>query len=122
MIKRFLNNPIITPDKVKSSREDFEVMCVFNAGATRYKGDNILLTRVAERPIPRDGYIATATLNLESGNIEPLYVNLNDPDLVFDDPRVFTYKGKIYLTSISHLRLAKDIGDSRFEIAETPTL
>lgn len=122
MIQRFANNPIITPDDVKPSREDFEVMCAFNAGATRYGNEIILLLRVAERPLPRQGYIATATLNLESGQIEPMYINLDDPKLQYDDPRGFTYKGTFYLTSISHLRLATSTDGCHFRIAEKPTL
>jgi len=61
MIKRFAENPLIVPHNVRPSRPDFEVMCAFNAGATRYNGKVLLLVRVAERPIPRPGYVATRT-------------------------------------------------------------
>ena len=47
MVQRFENNPLITPADVKPSRDDFEVMCAFNAGATRYNGQTVLLVRVA---------------------------------------------------------------------------
>ena len=122
MIQRFSNNPIITADQVKPSRQDFEVMCAFNAGATRHNGKVILLVRVAERPVERQGYVATALMNADTKQIEPLYISLDDPDLKQDDPRLFTYKGVMYLTSISHLRLAES-GDGRhFTIADQPTL
>ncbi len=55
MIERFACNPLITPADVKPSRDDMEVLCAFNAGATTYDGKTLLLVRVAERPIPEDG-------------------------------------------------------------------
>ncbi len=122
MIRRFENNPIISPRDVKPSREDFEVMCAFNAGATRFKGGVVLLVRVAERPVPRPGYVATATYNPQSGQVEPLFIKLDDPDLKSSDPRAFEYKGKIYLTSISHLRLATSKDGRHFQVDEKPAL
>ncbi|MEI6521191.1 MAG: glycoside hydrolase family 130 protein, partial [bacterium] len=122
MITRFDNNPIVTAEMVKPSRPDFEIMCAFNAGATSYNGKTLLLIRVAERPIPKDGYVATATMNPDTKNIEPMYIKLDDPDLSMDDPRVFSYKGLLYLTSISHLRLAESTDGKNFTIAEQPAM
>ena len=122
MINRFDNNPIITASHVRPSRPDFEVMCAFNAGAARYNGKVILLVRVAERPIPRPGYVATATMNPVTKQIEPVYVKCDDPDLKLDDPRLFFYKGIMFLTSISHLRLAESSDGRHFTVAETPAL
>jgi predicted GH43/DUF377 family glycosyl hydrolase len=122
MVQRFENNPLITPADVKPSRDDFEVMCAFNAGATRYNGQTVLLVRVAERPRPRTGHVATAVLDPDSGRIEPLYVRRDDPDLDMSDPRVFAYKGVVYLTSISHLRLATGADGRHFSIGDRPVL
>ena len=47
------NNPIIKPEDIKPSRDDVEVIGVFNAGVTRVKNEVVLLLRVAERPIGR---------------------------------------------------------------------
>ena len=55
MIERFDCNPLITPADVKPSRDDMEVLCAFNAGATTYDGKTLLFVRVAERPVPEDG-------------------------------------------------------------------
>lgn len=121
MIKRFIENPILSKHDVKPSRDDFEVMCAFNVGATRFNDEVVLLVRVAERPIPRPGYVATATLNVESGRIESMYVKRDDPGLHMVDPRVFTYKGVLYLTSISHLRLATSKDGRHFNVAGKPT-
>jgi len=122
MIKRFDNNPIIASHDVRPSRPDFEVMCVFNAGATRCNGKVILLVRIAERPVPRPGYVATATMDPVTRRIEPLYIKCDDPDLKQGDPRVFLYKGVMYLTSISHIRMAESSDGRHFTIAETPAL
>jgi len=122
MIKRFENNPVIAAQQVRASRPDFEVMCAFNAGATRYNGKILLLVRVAERPIPRQGYVATATMDPVTKQVEPLYIKCDDPDLKLDDPRVFLYKGILYLTSISHLRLAESSDGRHFTVAEKPAM
>lgn len=112
---------MISPADVRPSRPDFEVMCAFNPGATGYGGRTVLLVRVAERPLPKPGHVATAMLDTVSGRIEPIYFRLDDPDLKMSDPRLFHYRGRIYLTSISHLRLATCTDGHRFEIADSPT-
>ena len=122
MIQRFANNPLVAPKDVKPSRPDFEVMCSFNAGATEHKGRTLLLIRVAERPKPAKGYVSTAVFDPDSGETKVLRVRLKDPNLDFSDPRAFAYKGEIYLTSISHLRLAISRDGRHFEVAETPTV
>ena len=55
MIQRFPNNPLISPQDVKPSRPDFEVLCAFNPGAASYQGRKVLLIRVAERPRQEKG-------------------------------------------------------------------
>lgn len=121
MIKKFRNNPIFRPEDVLPSRPDFEVLGAFNPGATIYEGRPLLLVRVAERPRPKSGCVATAMVNLASGEIEPLYISREDPDLAMSDPRVFSYRGKTYLTSISHFRVARSTGEGTFEIDQRPT-
>ena len=53
-VYRSPKNPIIAPKDVKPSRENFEVVCVFNCGVIRFEGDVLLMLRVAERPIARN--------------------------------------------------------------------
>ena len=43
LVERFAENPLITPADVPPSREDYEVVGAFNAGAIDYK-DEILLS------------------------------------------------------------------------------
>lgn len=123
MITRFPENPLITPNDVKPSSDDLEVMCAFNAGATILDGKTVLLLRVAERPVQEDGYVATAVIDRDHpGRYKILRIRLDDPDLVFDDPRVFTWQGCVYLTSISHLRMAVSADGHQFDVAGAPTL
>lgn len=123
IVTRFASNPLITPADVKPSRPDLEVMCAFNAGATLLGGETLLLVRVAERPVPEKGYVSTAVLDpARPGHYRILRVRLDDPDLEFTDPRVFFLKGVPYLTSISHLRLARSRDGRRFTVDPTPTL
>lgn len=121
MIKKSPNNPLFSPQDVTPSRPDFEVLGVFNPGATMVEGLPLLLVRVAERPLPKPGHVATGILNQKSGEIEPWYISLEDPDLEMSDPRIFSYRGKHYVTSISHFRVARSTGDGRFEIDRHPT-
>ena len=47
-VDRCNQNPLITPQDVRPSRENFKVDGIFNCGVTRYKDEIILLCRVAE--------------------------------------------------------------------------
>lgn len=122
MVKRFPNNPLITSADVKPSRPDFEVMCAFNCGATVYQEKTLLMIRVAERPIPEKGYLSTGVFDPSTGMIEVMRIKKSDPKLKSSDPRAFTYGGKVFLTSISHLRLASSDDGRRFTVAELPTI
>ena len=50
-IFRSPSNPIIEPKNIKPSRNDFEVIGIFNAGVVRFKDEVVLLLRVAEKPV-----------------------------------------------------------------------
>jgi len=124
VFERFEDNPLIVPSHVTPTSPDLEVMCVFNAGVTEHNGDVVLLMRVAERPVSEEGYVSTIVLDTDT---DPPSLNtkrfaLEDPKLVFTDPRIFHYDGKFYLTSISHLRVARSSDGIRFQVDDTPAL
>ena len=48
-INRYFKNPLITPNDVKPSRNDMEVIGAFNCGVTTYQDETVLLIRVAEK-------------------------------------------------------------------------
>ena len=123
LVKRFEENPIIIPDAVKPSRNDYEVVGAFNPGAIKFNGEVILLLRVAERPKNKltDEELAPI-FDPPSGEVKNLRVKHTDPDLELVDSRVFRYKEKTYLTSISHLRIARSDDGRKFSIDECPAV
>jgi len=123
LIERFAENPLIVPADVPPSRPDYQVVGVFNPGVIKYKGEVLLLLRVAERPKDKapDEELAPI-LDLEIKQIRCLKVKHSAPDLEVRDSRIFYYKGKMYLTSISHLRLARSKDGRHFEIDPHPAI
>ncbi len=116
-------NPIIEPKDVKPSRDDFEIIGVFNAGVTRFENEVILLLRVAERPISKNpDTVLTAVYDVGSGKLTTKQFPRNDPETDFSDPRLITTPNQTYLTSISHLRLARSNDGINFKIADAPAI
>lgn len=125
VLKRYADNPILTPADVPPSRDDYEVIGVFNAGAVRLGDEIILLLRVAERPVQDDP--ARIRIPLLDTTVDPPKVgelawSLDDPDLDASDPRGVRYKGRDYLTSMSHLRVARSRDGYHFTVDPAPAL
>ncbi len=117
------HNPIIEPKDVKPSRDDFEVIGVFNAGVTRFEDEVILLLRVAERPISEHPDVTlTAVYDVTKGEVVTKEFSKGNPDNDFSDPRLIITPAETYLTSISHLRLARSKDGITFEIEDTPAI
>ncbi len=102
--KRYITNPILTPSDLIPSIEGMEIKCLLNPGVFLFNNKVWLLLRVAEMPIQQDQKISFPIYN-KNGEIEILHFDKEDPDLDFSDPRIISYKGADYLTTISHLRL-----------------
>jgi len=123
LVERFAENPLIVPEDVPPSRDDYEVIGAFNAGACTYKGQTLLLLRVAERPRDKTPNEEVAPiLNPQTGQIELFRVPHSDPDIEIPDNRSFYYKGKMLLTSISHLRIARSDDGINFDIDKKPAV
>jgi predicted GH43/DUF377 family glycosyl hydrolase len=123
LAQRFAENPILRPADVRPSRPDMVVECLLNPGAFRYRGRTGLLLRVAERPRQETGWVSTPLLDPASaGGIRILRVRQDDPELKYTDPRVFAYRGRSYLTTLSHLRLAWSDDGVHFTAEPAPTL
>lgn len=124
MFVRHPHNPLIVPAMVKPSRPDFEVIGAFNAGATLYEGEVLLLVRVAERPaaLP-DGWVRCPYYTPE-GELEVRHVARADPAWDTSDPRLARNRatGELLLTSVSHLRLARSRDGVHFSVARQPWL
>lgn len=105
MLKRLFNSCLIRPEDVRPSRDDFEVIGVFNPGVIQVEGgDLVILARVAERPKEvRWGYTAIPRWN--SGQVSIEWVE--EQMLSSIDPRWVKHERDdiIYLTHSSHLRV-----------------
>lgn len=115
LAKRFTSNPMLNPSDVIPSADGLIVECLLNPGAFRFEGKTHLLLRVAERPEQKDGIISLPVLN--NGKTEILTFDKQDPELDDSDPRGIIYKGKPYLTTHSHLRLASSEDGKTFTVS-----
>ncbi|PLR32310.1 glycosidase [Chimaeribacter arupi] len=119
-------NPLITPRDVTPSRPGMKVECVFNAGVTRWGDEIILLLRVAESVISADpDELIVPLLVKEDGTWRPRTKTFHrhDPRYDFSDPRAITRKADpsdVYLTSLSHLRLARSRDGVEFTLDDAP--
>jgi beta-1,2-mannobiose phosphorylase / 1,2-beta-oligomannan phosphorylase len=104
LAKRFSQNPLLKPVDIQPSRVGMKIECLLNPGVFEFNGKIWLLLRVAEMPEQIEGKISFPIYN-ENGEIEIKTFDKSDPDLNFSDPRVISYKGNDYLTTLSHLRL-----------------
>ena len=121
--RRAAENPIITPDMIRPSRPDFEVVGVFNPGAIRHGREVLLLLRVAEAPIREsDGEVAAAIFDPSSRRLEIKRWRRDSPGIDVSDPRIVALDGRMWLTSISHMRLARSTDGIHFDIDDAPAL
>jgi len=116
--------PLLSPADVKPTHAGWEVLCTFNPGAIHCGGEVLLLVRVAERPVATDDKeLATCFFDPAKGEMTTLRIDKKDPELIYDDPRVFTYKGQGYLTSVSHIRIARSRdGGKTFTFDDKPAM
>lgn len=121
MARRFPTNPILTTTSIRPSRPDFEVACVLNPGVFRFEGKTWMLLRVAERPVQKEGMVSFP-VQRKDGSIRVMEFEKSDPAVSLDDARMVGYEGKMYLSTLSHLRLVcSDDGVNFYEPADFPT-
>jgi predicted GH43/DUF377 family glycosyl hydrolase len=124
LVKRYENNPIITPADVPPSRDDYEVVGAFNPAATIFNDEIILMLRVAERPKDKtDGEQVAPILNPETGELEHFRLKNDDPSITdIPDSRSFYVNDEMMLTSISHLRIARSKDGLNFTVDPKPAV
>ena len=116
-------NPIITPQDVKPSRDGFRVVCVFNAGVIRVDDEVLLLLRVAEDAVSDNPAIINVPyFDHEKGQLVVKPFRKDDPTCDFSDTRRIQTPGRQYLTSISHFRIARSKNGIHFDIDEKPAM
>lgn len=125
MFTRHPNNPLISPAQVRPSRADFEVIGTFNAGVIRAGEETLMMVRVAERPQNRPDDVVLCPMLDESNTLILKKIRRDNPDYDTSDPRVVRSRisnSEVYLTSISHLRLARSADGVQFSVGDTPWL
>jgi beta-1,2-mannobiose phosphorylase / 1,2-beta-oligomannan phosphorylase len=108
---------------IRPSRPDFDVVGVFNPGVLHIGGETVLLLRVAEAPrdVPVDE-VAAPIYDASTRRIVVHTWKRDIPGLVLNDSRVITVGGDQFLSSISHLRLARSRDGLAFEVDPLPAL
>lgn len=104
-VTRLHNERLLGPEDVEPSRDDLEVVGVFNPGAIEVEGEVVLMVRIAERPRERrEGETALPRWDRD-GNIATDW--MPDSALEFLDPRVVRLRAQrtIRLTQTSHIRV-----------------
>lgn len=122
MIEKHKNNPVIKPADVKPSLDGYKVVGAFNPGATVYNNEVLLLLRTAEVCEQEEGLVKLPVYEFEGGSSRPAILSLkkDDPEVKLKDTRGVVYKGKDYLTSMSHIRLARSKDGFNFTVDEKP--
>lgn len=128
LLRRWPGNPLITPEDVRPSRPDWKVDCVFNAGVAQAGEETIMLLRVAESVARADeGTMGVPLLEAEgeTWRCTTKTLRFDDPAYDFADPRMITLRAdpaQVYLTSMSHLRLARSSNATDFTVDHEPFL
>jgi predicted GH43/DUF377 family glycosyl hydrolase len=115
-------NPLLTPDDCKPTREDLVVLCTLNPAAVKIGGETILLVRVGEQPLPEDDYVTYMRYDRDQDRTVLERIGKTDPDLDSTDPRGYYYHGKMLLTSMSHLRIARSTDGRNFRMDPAPAI
>lgn len=122
ILKRFVENPLVSPGDVKPSYENWEVVGAYNCGAFEYEGRIGLLIRVTERPINTDPNIVVApVLEFPNGKAEMVVKRWARSKVDISDPR-FVEAETRYDAIHSHLRLAWSEDGRHFTVVDQPTI
>lgn len=120
-LRRLVDQPIIKTSDVSPSAEGFTVLGAFNPAACRLGDEIVLLLRVAEAPVAEKGWLHIPLVEEIDGVAQLTVKTFREPSQPYD-PRVVTLEGKVYLTSLSHLRLARSYDGIHFTIDTQPFL
>lgn len=98
---------IIEPKDLTPSRNDFEVIGVFNPAIIKHNGEYVILARVAERVIQNDQDHYLVPLYEAGRGMNIIKLPKNHSDFDYSDSRIIKNHENNYLTSISHLRVGR---------------
>ena len=121
-LKRLDANPLLTPTDLKPTRDDVTVLCTLNPAAVRFNGQTLLLVRVGESAPSTEDAVAALCYDADAGEEKVRYIRRDDPDLDVSDTRGYYLRGKMLLTSLSHLRLARSDDGRHFRFDDEPAI
>lgn len=108
---------------IPPSRPDLEVVGVFNPAVIRHEGEIVLLLRVAEAARPdSDREVTAPVYDADTGRLEVKRWRRDGEGVDTSDPRVVTVNRRTWLTSISHLRVARSTEGIHFDVEPAPAL
>ena len=108
---------------LKASQPELSVVGVFNPAVTSYDGDTVLLVRVAEAArVDDENVIASPIYNAATRRLEIKRWGRDAPGIDTSDPRVIVVGGQSWLTSISHLRVARSRDGVTFTVDRAPAI
>src|SRR6266576_2515525 len=119
ILRRFFNACLLHPSDVSPSRDDLEVIGVFNSGVALTESGVVFLLRVAERPKKqRAGYVPSPRWDASTENVVVDWLKVAEIQPV--DTRVCKTRphGLTRLTFISHLRVARSRDGRRIDSIE----
>lgn len=121
-IERLSANPLLRPEDVPARAEGREVLCTLNPGAVRLGEEILLLVRIGERPGGDPRYLNYLYFDPDAGEEKVEHIARDDPALDASDPRLCLYKGRVVLTSLSYLRVARSTDGVRFTFDPQPAI
>ena len=122
---RYENNPVVKPADVQPSLDELKVVCAFNTGAIEFQGQILLLLRVAETAKDvEDDYITFPIVEQtsEGPKVKLKSIKKGSPGLDDSDPRMVIYQDRPYLTTLSHLRIARSDDGRGFSVDPRPAM
>ena len=121
-MKRLDENPLLSPDDLTPTREGLRILCTLNPAAVRVGEEILLLVRVGEQAPSTDSHVAYVRYDAEKDDTVVGHIARDDTELDTTDPRGYYYYGKMLLTSLSHLRIARSRDGRHFSFDPEPAI
>jgi predicted GH43/DUF377 family glycosyl hydrolase len=121
---KYEGNPVVKPEDVTPSLEGYRVMGAFNPGAIRFGDEILLLLRIAERVEQVEGRVRMPVYRFDDGQGHPDILEFDpaDPEVTLRDTRGVSYRGREYLSTLSHIRIARSTDGLHFRVDPHPFL
>ncbi len=110
-------NPIIKASNFIPCNDKLKVLLSFNPGVTTYKGDVVLIARVAVLAKEnKENTIGVPIYNPNTGDIDIKEFDKKDSSCDFSDPRLIRRGNDLYLTTLSYFALLTSKDGIHFKI------